>query len=177
MKTFNVQNNTTYEYQWQRDGDNIIGENKYFYIAKESGTYDVEVSLKNLCTKTVSSKSVVLNVIKLKSKLSPEPAAMGCLNGFVVLKAQKGTGNLYKWYKDGVLLTGLNPNQDSLKATLIGKYHVRIDNLNGCFSQSDTISVSFESKYRKTFITSSTGKFNFCPNSTFEIKTDSSEDF
>jgi gliding motility-associated-like protein len=174
---FSVPNNTTYEYQWQRDGDNITGENKNFYTANVSGTYDVEVSLKNLCTKTVSSKSVVLNVIKLKSKLSPEPSKTGCLNGYVVLKAQKGTGNVYKWYKDGTLMSGINPNQDSLKTTQIGKYYARIDNPNGCFSLTDTISVNFETKNRRTYLTSSTGKYSFCPSINIQIKADSTDDF
>ena len=69
-------------------------------------------------------------------------------------------GNVYTWYKNGILLNGQTGN--SVKATIddLGSYSLKVTNTNGCVGTSNIISIS-DSAQEKIFIypNASTGKF------------------
>ena len=69
-------------------------------------------------------------------------------------------GNVYTWYKNGILLNGQTGN--SVKATIddLGSYSLKVTNANGCVGTSNIISIS-DSAQEKIFIypNASTGKF------------------
>ena len=69
-------------------------------------------------------------------------------------------GNVYTWYKNGILLNGQTGN--SVKATIddLGNYSLKVTNANGCVGTSNIISIS-DSAQEKIFIypNASTGKF------------------
>lgn len=71
--------------------------------------------------------------------ITPQGDLNICVTGSVILKADKGTGLFYQWYRDGVQIPGAT--KVSLKATSTGSYTVEVKIQSGCnnFSQAAVV--------------------------------------
>jgi glucose/arabinose dehydrogenase len=69
------------------------------------------------------------------------------------------SGFIYKWYKDGILIS--DANQSFYKILLNGSYKVEITDINGCKAMSDSLSVIITSVKNKN---ADLEKFSLYPN-------------
>jgi large repetitive protein len=69
-------------------------------------------------------------------------------------------GNVYSWYRNGILLTGQTGNTVNANIDALGNYTLKVTNANGCVGTSNVVSIS-DSAQQKMFVypNPSTGKF------------------
>ncbi len=69
-------------------------------------------------------------------------------------------GNVYAWYRNGILLTGQIGNSVSANINTLGNYTLKVTNANGCVGTSNVVAIT-DSIQEKIFVypNPSTGKF------------------
>jgi Ig-like domain CHU_C associated/Secretion system C-terminal sorting domain len=69
-------------------------------------------------------------------------------------------GNVYAWYRNGILLNGQTGNSVNANIDALGNYTLKVSNANGCVGTSNVVSIS-DSAQQKMFVypNPSTGKF------------------
>ncbi|MBS1645486.1 MAG: T9SS type A sorting domain-containing protein [Bacteroidetes bacterium] len=134
---------STLNYQWRRNGSDIIGAIQDSLITNLAGQY-VLVLTKKLsgCVDT----SLPLS-ISMTTTPSATITAIGktkvCFGDTVKLKANTGVGYTYEWAHNGIVLPG--QNSDSLSAYLPGTYTVLVKKTQYCSTQSSGFSVQIDS--------------------------------
>jgi len=137
---FSVQVSGTepYEYQWYKDGEEIVGATESTYsIASitpaDAGSYQVKVS--NTCSADgVYSDPATLTVF-LEPTITQQPAAPELCVGDAVTLSVLATGTepfTYQWYKDGQPIAGATDDTftiDPLSTADSGEYHAVVTNL------------------------------------------------
>ena len=108
-----------FNFQWQKDGDNIIGANTLSYQATQLGDYTVVKSFKTVCANDTTSQVVrVKQVVLVKVK---SPTAILCEGDSVQIEAipQRNTV-AFNWNTGGASLG----NKGTFYAKKAGKYYV-----------------------------------------------------
>lgn len=128
-----------YNYQWRKNGLAIAGATNFTYVAYQSGSYSVAITLTGGCSALSSAITVTVNV-----KPNPVITAAGsldiCATGSVQLKVKNKAGDTYQWFKDGVSIAGATSNV--YFATAIGSYYIRQTSPAGCFKNSAPVTVT-----------------------------------
>ncbi len=147
-------------YQWYKNGVLISGATNITYDAVESGNYTVTALNATGCA---SNSSAAINItilpLPIKPIITPSGSVEICEGEFVKLTAS--AGELYEWYKDGVIIEFkrlTDPNdpdsaiiietrtdKQSIEVNVAGDYTVKVFNTNGCesvFSDATTITVN-----------------------------------
>ncbi|GIV35006.1 MAG: hypothetical protein KatS3mg031_2541 [Chitinophagales bacterium] len=141
---------TGYTYQWYKDGIAISGATTSAYLATQSGSYTVSI--------TLGSNSALSDPVPVT--VNPAPSATITLNGqamlctgdSVVLSASQGAGYSYQWYKDGLPVSGAT--SASFTADTAGSYTVEI--YNGCYATSAPVTLSSSTSFASIQASAST---------------------
>ena len=159
---------TSWNYQWRKDGVNIAGATKPNLPVRESGEYTVVVSPKAACTKVGNSESLTITVIGNDAKL----AAKGHLcatTGAVTLTAKGNLDVNYQWYRDGQAITANVPT-DSLRTSQPGQYWAVLTHTTlGCQATTDKTTLARSAAVQAT-IRSSSGFNRICPQDSLRLE-------
>lgn len=158
---------TTWNYQWRKDGINLTGATKPTLTVREAGEYTVVVSPKTTCSKVGQSESLTIGVIGNGAKLSFS-GHLCATTGTVALYATKDPNVSYQWYQDTRPMTGTHTN-DSLQTSQAGKYWaVLTHNTLGCKANTDTIPLERSAAVQAT-LGSATGLTRICPQEVLSL--------
>jgi gliding motility-associated-like protein len=110
----------SYNYQWKKDGVNIVGAISPTYWATDFGNYTVVKSYKSLCASDTSSQSVKVKEAVLVN-LKPSDKGL-CLGDSILLSAlAKRADVVLTWSKDKKELS----HKDFLYVKEVGVYYVK----------------------------------------------------
>ncbi|MCY7411093.1 MAG: T9SS type A sorting domain-containing protein [Chitinophagales bacterium] len=163
-------------YQWLKNGANILGATTQTYSAKKAADYKVSETNSFGCAATSAVTTLVVNSLPV-STITPLGNLDICSTGSVVLQANSGTGLTYQWKKGSNNLAG-ETNQN-YTATATGNYKVIVTNSNGCSKTSAGAVVTKSCKESIAIATENTS-LNIYPNPAaheFKIEFDLAENF
>ena len=147
-------------YKWYKDGTVISGATAATYNATESGEYTAIALNATGCESDESAAiEIIVHDLPIKPIVTPDGDVTICEGEFVKLTAS--AGELYEWYKDGVIIefkrltdpsdptsaviTETRTAKQSIEVNVAGNYTVKVFNANGCgnvFSDATTITVN-----------------------------------
>ncbi len=128
-----------YSYKWSLNTVELTGQTGATLSANQSGNYQVEVINSFFC----STLSLPVNVIVYSKPAAHINAASStdiCQGSIVTLTANNAAGVSRQWLLNGNDIP--NETAISYQAGNTGNYQVRVSNLNGCDSISNTIAVT-----------------------------------
>lgn len=117
---------------WFRNGVQV-GTGQFITVT-DSGYYRVTATRTNMCTSQSDSLKVTITETASKPSLTISENELLCEGG-TAPTLTSSAANANQWYKDGVLLTGVNGT--TFKPTLSGQYQVAYMS-NGCLSERST---------------------------------------
>jgi hypothetical protein len=126
-------------YQWKLNGSNIAGATSPSVAANQSGSYTVEVTNSNNCSKLSQPTTVIVNPLPIAT-ITPATTLNFCLGDSVILNANTGAGLGYQWKLNGNNIIGATTS--SLTANQTGNYTVLVTDSNNCSSLSQPIAVT-----------------------------------
>ncbi len=138
-------------FEWQFNGNTIIGEEGLQLEIKESGDYSF-ISFNNLGCPTQTDFNINFNTLPIVD-LGPN-AVNACDGETVLITTDDNANTSFEWFFDGVTISGQNSNE--LTVTEPGNYSVIATNQFGCNSTDEqnvqffaipTISVSSNTSY------------------------------
>lgn len=132
--------NSICTYQWQINGNNIIGASNSNYSATLGGEYTVLVSDLNGCSSLSNVISVIVNSIPLANIINSDTQNL-CIGNYTDLIANYTQGNSYQWEQNGVTISGANFPVYSVNTS--GTYKVIVTNSQGCSNISNEVVVNF----------------------------------
>ena len=152
---------TSWNYQWRKDGINLVGATKPTLAVREAGEYTVVVSPKTTCSKVGQSESVTIGIIGKDAKLSLS-GHLCATTGTVTLYATKDPNVSYQWYRTTQQIPGPH-TQDTLQSSQTGRYWaVLTHTLLGCKSTTDSVTLERSAAVQPT-IKTATGQNRICP--------------
>jgi hypothetical protein len=116
---------SSYQYQWQKDGQKILNANNPFYDAIEAGKYSVAITNSG-CT-AVSQAAQLLSAV-VKPLISTNNGLIIVPNGSLQLTTNEGAGMSYRWFLDNKEIATATAYR--LVATQAGSYTVEISQNN-----------------------------------------------
>jgi hypothetical protein len=125
-------------YQWQLNGQNLVGQTLSTLSANQQGNY-VAVVTRNGCSSV--SNTIATTIINLPSaNITPSGLTTICQGNPLILQANSGAGLTYQWRLAGNPIPGANlvdyiPIQS-------GAYTVVVTNSGGCAAVSSAITVT-----------------------------------
>lgn len=167
-----------WNYQWQRNGDNIAGATSTTLITKEEGEYVVVASFKNVCGKTkTASNTIKIKVTKERTKLQYKGKALVCGNGQIFqIKVLPYGRSSYSWFFNGDLMT---PEKNQiLNVVKEGAYFAIVKNLDtDCVSKSDTVYVDIVKNQPKVTLINASQIENRCEGDSVLLNATETKDF
>ncbi|HMZ89395.1 MAG TPA: GEVED domain-containing protein [Chitinophagales bacterium] len=137
----NANTGVGYTYQWNRNGANLAGATGSSYSVTKSGNYKVTVTVPGGCTATSTVTTCTVNANPTSTISTPEGTNL-CGLPDLDLVANAGAGFTYIWYKNGVIMPGINTQINTVNT--IGDYRVKVANAAGC-SKTSAIKTVFTS--------------------------------
>lgn len=134
--------NPNWEYQWKKDGKNVIGATGPTLLVGETGNYQLVTSLKAQCSRSRRSRDVQVNVLtsQFKLKRGAQPYICGP-TGSVKIEAPTSDGQVTEWFYNGIKTAEA---VNTINAQKPGKYwSVTHDYIQGCSSRSDTLTILY----------------------------------
>jgi gliding motility-associated-like protein len=129
----------SFNFQWQRDGDNIVGANQPTLQVKDFGDYTVVKSYKAVCANdTVSQIVKVKEAVLLKLIPSPKELCKGDSISIEVNPLKSGV--TFSWIKDNVILS----NKAKLYAKQTGTYYIEGKVAGSTCSTKDSVKVTLK---------------------------------
>ncbi|MBC3789090.1 gliding motility-associated C-terminal domain-containing protein [Spirosoma utsteinense] len=157
---------TSWNYQWRRDGVNLPNANGSTLTVRESGDYTVLVSPKKACSKVGNSQTITVRVVGQEATLG-ETGHLCATTGTVDLAVTNDTGVVYQWYRNDVLLAGRV--SDSVRVEQEGRYRAGLTyTRSGCTVSSNTLSLARSAAVQAT-LTSTTGINRLCPQDSLPL--------
>ena len=141
-------------YQWLLNGLPIPAANSKNFSPDSSGSYSVKVVSESGCSAVSAAIAVVVNPSP-DATLSPAGQAAICSGSPLLLKANKGNGFVYEWYRDGNQIEAAADSQ--YFAVLAGDYQVKVFNATGCSRLSATTTLQVNAVPQATISASGTG--------------------
>jgi gliding motility-associated-like protein len=126
-------------YQWLNNNAPIAYATNPTITVNTTGNYAVVVSNTNGCVKLSNTIPVIVNPVPVAS-LTALTSNQFCAGDSVKLQASVGLNYTYKWYKNGILITGAT--NVIYTATQSGVYSVEVKNQYGCTAISNAITVT-----------------------------------
>ena len=156
-----------WNYQWRRDGLNLLGATGSSLAVREAGDYTVVVSPKATCSKVGTSESVVVRVIGQKATLS-STGHLCAQTGTVTMTATPDTGVTYTWYQDNQPLPA--PNTATRSVTQAGRYQAVLTyTAVGCTINTDIATLVRSAPVLAT-LSSATGQNRICPQDSLRLQ-------
>jgi hypothetical protein len=118
---------TTYTYQWLKNGIGLTGATDSAYTATISGTYKVVETNTLSCSDTSAGITVVVNP-------TPAPVITQLLS---TLSVTNGPFTSYQWYRNNTLMSGATSS--TYTNPQAGSYYVIVTNAFGCSDTSNVI--------------------------------------
>ncbi len=132
-------------YQWSKGGINISGATAPSFTTRIGGAYRVTVTnTMGGCSRTTAPATILTKYQFPVPTVTPQGPTTFCTGDSVVLSANTGTGLIYKWKKDGMLISGSTSIDYS--ATTSGEFKVQEINSVGCQRTSTGVTVSVPCK-------------------------------
>lgn len=120
---------TAYQYQWSRNGVNLVGANNRLFTPTQSGNYTVRVALNGSCFVVSDTVRVTINPSPIAQITPYADTLHACAGDTIQLRTYREPGYSLQWLRNGSTLSGAT---DSIyRAVLSGSYTVR-STLNGC---------------------------------------------
>jgi hypothetical protein len=138
--------NSSFTYQWRKNGKEIPGANQYIFTTKEPGTYSVLVMV-DYCLNL--SDSITLGADDKKFAHIVTEKNILCEQDTITLKAEGGE-NVF-WYYNNKRLE--NEYQSTLKVSAEGEYKAGVVNVNGCMDFSEAIRIKKNPERKLPLIT------------------------
>jgi hypothetical protein len=121
---------TAVSYQWLRNNIPLSGVNDSGYTTGLGGTYKVQVTDVNGCTKT----SLNAKVIVYRAEINAESSLSFCVGDSVILIGPVTNTTAYQWRKNGIEIPGANSINYTAKDP--GSYTVVTTGTTGCTALS-----------------------------------------
>ncbi|MFC2090871.1 PKD domain-containing protein, partial [Bacteroidota bacterium] len=160
--------NSSYSFQWIKDGNLILNSTSNEYAAKEEGSYQLRIANDNACFGYSSEMSVTVLPIppSLPIVTGSSSAKKGllnvddlCVGDSVQLNIDTREGLTYKWHLDGSYIGIEGPG---FAARTAGTYTAIIENEHKCTCEtSNSIEINFSPAPQKPNL-SNTGDFAVC---------------
>lgn len=172
--------NPEYQYQWQKDNNNIVDADKYKFKVTEAGKYNVVISYKVGCSGSSMSEETTVSV-KPGDQFEVSPNIIEVCDTptgqtLQVQKVGNGTFNagnyLYLWTRN--VNDTITVRNVFIQATKSGKYNVRMTQLSG-ICQYDLPSDVIINPLPDAILTNLTGKKVICEGDSIPLK--ASENF
>ncbi len=140
--TLSTTSNSTYNYQWKLNGNNIPSALSSIYIANASGNYNVKVANNSTgCSINSNSVTVVVNPVPI-STISLNGSDTICANDSVeIISTSVSLGN-FQWLRNNSPIT--NATNSNYFAKLTGSYSLKRTS-NNCSSTSSPITITAKS--------------------------------
>ncbi|MFN3940055.1 MAG: MopE-related protein, partial [Chitinophagales bacterium] len=129
-----------YSFKWFINGNLISGATTAQYDAVESGIFSCEISGPGGCIDTSNSITVTALVAPVATITTPDGLNL-CVDPTIRLKASKGTGYKYRWYKNETQMTGTSAKKSDYTATTTGLYKCQVTHSNGCTEFTPEVNV------------------------------------
>jgi gliding motility-associated-like protein len=167
--------NFEYQYQWQKDDNNIIDGDSYKLKVTEAGKYNVVISYKQGCSgSSISEKTTVSVKPGDQFEVSPDTVVECETPTGFALQVQKvggGTFNagnfLYLWTRD--VNDTITVRNVFIQAKKTGKYNVRMTQLSGICQYDLKADVTIN-PLPEAILTNLTGKKVICEGDSIPIK-------
>ncbi len=154
MATISAPQDSTYGYQWYRNGTVISGEIASQYSATLSGNYSVDITFDNGCM--VSSNILSVRDTVFKPTITPDPI-LGvqsiCTGDSITISTTLGPGWNYQWYRNGMAIGGAN--RSSYSSSQAGAYYVEVETDFLCRAISDSTVMAISDLGQRTVSISS----------------------
>jgi uncharacterized protein (TIGR02145 family) len=144
-------------YQWLLNGLPVSSANGINFSPDTTGSYAVKVVSESGCSAISEAISVTVNPSP-DAVLSPAGQAVVCAGSALLLKANKGSGFVYEWYRNGNLIPAAADTQ--YYAVLAGDYRVKVFNISACSRLSATTSLQVNEVPQATISASATSICN-----------------
>ncbi|MBL0072752.1 MAG: hypothetical protein IPP34_13495 [Bacteroidetes bacterium] len=149
-------------YIWYKYSNPINGATTSTYQATTTGSYKVQVTNSNGCSK--KSNAIVVTVLPAPvATITPNTDTGFCLGDSVLLTSSTGVGYTYQWKRYGNSIAGAT--SQSYYASIAGTYKVTATSSNGCTKNSPTINVFGPSIANIT----ANGSTSICPSDSVEL--------
>ena len=158
--TLNTTTGTGYLYQWNLNGNPILGANSSSYSAGLSGSYTVTTTGTGGCYTTSAPQTVTIMPAPPALVNSSGPTTL-CQGKCDTLIANTGTNLTYQWLNNNVIIPGATSS--SLQVCAAGSYAVTVTGSNGCFATSPVPVVVVVNPLPASIVTAS-GADTFCQN-------------
>ncbi|MEO8146405.1 MAG: T9SS type A sorting domain-containing protein [Bacteroidia bacterium] len=132
-------NSGAFTYKWKKGTAFISGATAINYQPTATGTYKVEVTNANGCTKLSPGIAVTVNMLPAAT-ITPQGPTTFCAGDHVILEANSGAGLTYQWKKGANNINGAT--LQTLTATQAGIYKVIVTNSGGCTKTSGGTTVT-----------------------------------
>lgn len=139
---------STYSYQWKKDGINILGASLPTCVASATGIYMVQITNSNGCVAISANTNTTFN------PAPPKPTITAISNG----RIRSNSTTLNQWFLNGVAIPGATAQ--IYTPTQEGIYTVQVSNTFGCGTKSDPFNFS----YPVGISEATTGVFSVYPN-------------
>ncbi|MFZ1632946.1 MAG: MopE-related protein [Chitinophagales bacterium] len=163
---------TGYNYQWMKNGSNIVGATSPTLNVTLQGNYKCKIT-KGDCISTSSVITVSVNLTPNATIATLDGTDL-CGKTYVRLRANSGAGLTYQWYLDGEIIEGATANV--YYASIPGDFYVVVTNANGCSKESAHVAVISSCRLAEE----GGMAFNLMPNPSngnFELNVDMGNDF
>ena len=170
-----TKNNPDFQYQWQKDDNNILNADSDKLIVKEAGKYTVVISYKQGCSGSSTSEKTLVSVKPgAKFQVSPDSIIVCETPTGITLQVQQVGGAtfkagdyLYLWTRN---ITDTIPVKNVLiQAKKTGNYHVRMTQLSGICQYDLKADVTIN-PLPEAIITNITGKKIICEGDSIPLR-------
>ncbi|GAB3761686.1 gliding motility-associated C-terminal domain-containing protein [Spirosoma pomorum] len=162
---------TGWNYQWQRDGINVVNATGATLVVRDAGEYTVAASLKAACSKTGKSQGITVRVAGAPMSLKAT-GHLCATTGAMSLKVAGGTGGIgltYQWFRNNQSLTS-NASLDSILTIQDGNYYAIVtDPAVNCTLRTDTARLT-RSAAVVASLSLATGQNRICPQETLTLQ-------
>ncbi len=120
-----LRNGGNFNLEWRRNGT-VFNTIDTLITVSQGGTYSLKITNASGCS--INTNNIVLNFpLSLpNATITPAANAVICSDSSISYQVPSATGTVFKWYKNGSLITGAN--QNSLSIADSGNYFVTVDN-------------------------------------------------
>ncbi len=170
-----TKNNLDFQYQWQKDDNNILNAESYKLKVKEAGKYTVVVSYKQGCSgSSISEKTLVSVKPGAKFKVSPDSVVTCETPTGISLQVQQvngGTFNagdyLYLWTRN--ITDTITVRNVFIQTQKTGNYNVKMSQLSGTCQYDLKADVTINS-LPEAIITNVSGKKIICEGDSIPLR-------
>ena len=157
---------TSWNYQWRRDGINLPNATGTTLTVRESGAYTVLVSPKKACSKVGNSQTVTIQVVGKEATVT-EQGHLCATSGSVSLAVTSDSDAVYQWFRNDQRLTGAT--LDTIRTSRDGRYRAVLTYTTlGCTVRSNTVTLSRSAAVQAT-VRSVSGLDRVCPQDSLPL--------